>query len=482
MLALSTRGLWGSAYLFVLCVTLISTTLVLAQPVVGDGDSAVINSRSDSSLGASDKSNQLPIQISGIAASYVIFDALIVFLILFVGRRLRREAHSSNYSLEMVMLSHGHNKFDSDFDPSPISDYSVDSQFPSPVSPIKQTRGWDMSWPSGANGAGGGGGGHAQHKSRPSINSSVATIDESVVSADRRRAQEEMEYLYAAVMEHDAKKASVHTTPVTDEKSLAGTPLASPMAQAFPPQSHPQYQFQPPLSPRQENIATNKPRSSRRLSKLSNLSIFSPSSRSSAGSTNNKLKSPTSVRDLPISPPVKSPELVKTATYYQENQPPLSPRIYNPGPPPTAPLSHGYNRSSNSNSIQSPKGTSSFNLQPIAGTPNSSSTTMRTINVPPPLSINSSNSTLPFRSQFNPPQSAPYTKTTILERPVNVSGGPRTGMPTPYSPYMPFTPVTPLTPSRLVTKRDRKKQNKAQGLKVLHEDDLVKNDDELWGT
>jgi hypothetical protein len=77
--------------------------------------------------------------------------------------------------------------------------------------------------------------------------------------------------------------------------------------------------------------------------------------------------------------------------------------------------------------------------------------------------------------------SAPPTKTTILERPVHVPGGPRTGMPTPYSPYMPFTPVTPMTPSRLVTKRDRKRLDKSNGLKVLHEDDMVKNDDDLWG-
>lgn len=54
-------------------------------------------------------------------------------------------------------------------------------------------------------------------------------------------------------------------------------------------------------------------------------------------------------------------------------------------------------------------------------------------------------------------------------------------MPTPYSPYMPFTPVTPLTPSRIVTKRERKREGKESGLHVLNEDDIVKDDGDMWG-
>jgi len=54
-------------------------------------------------------------------------------------------------------------------------------------------------------------------------------------------------------------------------------------------------------------------------------------------------------------------------------------------------------------------------------------------------------------------------------------------MPTPYSPYMPFTPVTPLTPSRIVTKRERKREGKENGLHVLNEDDMVKDDGDMWG-
>ncbi|KAE8550862.1 hypothetical protein TMatcc_008926 [Talaromyces marneffei ATCC 18224] len=439
---------WLSGLLFTFC--LLSTTS--AQPI----SSITVTQRSEDS----NKSSQLPIQIGGIAASYVIFDAIVVFLLLFVGRRLRRAAHASNYSLDMVILQPLNNEFANSTDPSPISGYSVDTQFPSPVKP----RGWNMSWTSVTKG----------HKAQSSMNSSVATVDEDVVTADRRRAQEEMEFLYAAVMEHDAKKASAHNSPVMEDKSPIASPMASPrFADPNTANQYPSFPLQPtvqaPLSPRQGSIATNKSRTSQRLSRLSSLSIFSPGLRSSSSS--NKLKSPRSVRDLPISPPLKSPDPVETAAVtataatFQDSAPPMSPRIYNPGPPPTAPLP-------GTNTMQTPKG---FMLQPIT-TPSS----MRS-NAPAPLSINSSNSTLPFRQQFNPPMSAPPTKTTILERPVHIPGGPRTGMPTPYSPYMPFTPVTPMTPSRLVTKRDRKRLEKSNGLKVLHEDDMVKSDEDLWG-
>lgn len=417
--------------------------LVSSQPTSIEEDQKVHLRRAFSPT----ESNQLPVQVAGIVASYIIFDALVVFLLLFVGRRLRRAVQTSNCSLDVVMLQ-PIDKFGDSTDPSPISGVTGDTSFPSPDKP----RGWNMSWSSVSKG-------HKGHHTSMS-SSSVATVDESVVSADRRRAQEEMEILYAAVMEHDAKKASAKSSPVIDEKeplSPVEPPLQSP--QPFPP---PQYQYQAPLSPRQGSTATNKSRTSQRLSKISNLSIFNPSRLSSSNS--NKLKSPRSVRELPISPPIQSPEAVRTATL-QDSQP-LSPRIYNPGPPPTAPLA-------NSNNPYASRG---FALQPI-------SPPSTRAHGPAPLTINSnSTSALPFRQQFSPPQSAPPTKTTILERPAYVPGGPRTGMPTPYSPYMPFTPVTPLTPSRLVTKREKRRHEKTNGLRVLHEDDMVKNDEEIWGT
>jgi hypothetical protein len=45
---------------------------------------------------------------------------------------------------------------------------------------------------------------------------------------------------------------------------------------------------------------------------------------------------------------------------------------------------------------------------------------------------------------------------------------------------MPFTPLTPVTP-RLVTKKDRKAAKKAEGKRVITEEDAVKDDKEIWG-
>jgi hypothetical protein len=54
---------------------------------------------------------------------------------------------------------------------------------------------------------------------------------------------------------------------------------------------------------------------------------------------------------------------------------------------------------------------------------------------------------------------------------------PRTGVP--MSPYMPFTPMTPCTPG-LVSRQARKERIKAEGKKVLVEEDLVKDGEEMW--
>lgn len=397
-----------------------------------------------------DESN-LPLQIGGIVGSYVIFDALVVLLLLLVGRRLRRAVHSSNYSLDMVMLQPPAKPTVST-DPSPISDAST--VFPSP----DKARGWNMLWSNVPRGS----------KSHAS-NHSAATIDESVVSADRQKAQEDLERLYAAVMEYDERRAAGSPDPVDENHNKSVSPVGSPMQS---PRGFAQHQQ--PLSPRPETTSSTKSRASTRLSKIANLSIFSPTSPIS-----NKLRSPRlNIRKLPISPPAET-------SPYVENQP-LTPRIYNPGPPPSAPLAPTYSTD------QQKEQKETFVLQPIntgsssraaAPTPLNLNTTNNNNNKTNKTAVNTS-STLPFRQAFsdnNPPQSAPPTKTTILERPAHLSNAPRTGVPTPYSPYQPFTPVTPITPSRMVTKREKRRQERLNGLRVLQEDDLVKSDEELWG-
>jgi hypothetical protein len=205
--------------------------------------------------------------------------------------------------------------------------------------------------------------------------------------------------------------------------------------------------MKPPMSPK-----------SSRLSKISSLSLFNSNSRpqSKAG----KLRSPRlPLRNLSMSSPVVSPDLTAPNSY-GEDQVPLTPRLYNPAPPPAPPIT--ISQASSQVSLGKPPGRAP---------------------APAPLSLSTAShgsSSLPFRDAF-PLQSAPPTKTTVIERPLKPLNGPRTGLPTPYSPYMPFTPVTPLTPSRIVTKRQRKRETKENGLRALNEDDIVKDDGDMWG-
>lgn len=286
--------------------------------------------------------------------------------------------------------------------------------------------------------------------SQPSVNGSMLTVDESIIATDRQRAQDEMEMLYAAVMEHDAKKASAPEVPGTEPEFYAQSPdsqLTNPFTDRG---SHGSDNSLAPLK------SPTKGFNSSRLSKLFN-------SGSRANPEPSKVRSPRlALRKMAISSPMASPAAA-TPRNYEFDNPPLSPRIYNPGPPPVVPRQQP--------GVQQPM------LSPIKSGPGRARAP-----APAPLSLAtaSPSSSLPFREAY-PPQSAPATKTTILERPVKPRAGPVTGMATPYSPYMPFTPVTPFTPGRTVTKRQRKREERSNGLQVLNEDDLVKGDDDIWG-
>ncbi|KAJ5807990.1 hypothetical protein N7474_009259 [Penicillium riverlandense] len=370
----------------------------------------------------------LAIQLGSIVAAYVIFVAILLALLLLVGQRLRQTVQSSNYSLQMEMLRPV--KQTVSMDPSPISPMS--QNIPSP-----SKSGFTMSWGSLAKGA---------KVSHPSTNHSVVTVDESVVASDRQRAQDEMEKLYAAVMEYDEQKASGADVSMKEPDSSPDSNYTNPFTDRASRVPEP-----PSVSP------LKSPRTSSRLSRL-----FTSNSSPRPGGEQNKLRSPrlSNIRKAQISSPLASPEMVASPkSFYTQDQPPLSPRIYNPGPPPQAPRASAVVQFQN----------------PYAG------------RARPPAPLNlataaqpSSSTSLPFREAY-PPQSAPATKTTILDRPTKHRNGPMTGMPTPYSPYMPFTPVTPFTPGRTVNKKQRKREEKENGLRVLIEDDLVKDDNDMWG-
>ncbi|KAJ6080280.1 hypothetical protein N7467_010033 [Penicillium canescens] len=378
----------------------------------------------------------LAIQIGSIAGAYVIFVAVILALLLFVGRRLRRTVQSSNYTLHMEMLKPARPPVS--MDPSPVSPMS--HNLPSPKSSGFK------SWGS-LN--------RSTRPSQPSVNGSMLTVDESIVATDRQRAQDEMEMLYAAVMEHDAKKASTPDVSGKEPEFYAQSPdsqLTNPFTDRG---SHGSDNSLAPLK------SPTKGFNSSRLSKLFN-------SGSRANPDPSKVRSPRlALRKMAISSPMASPAAA-TPRAYEFDNPPLSPRIYNPGPPPVVPRQHP--------ASQQPVAQHPI-LSPIKPAPGRARAP-----APAPLSLAtaSPSSSLPFREAY-PPQSAPATKTTILERPMKTRAGPVTGMATPYSPYMPFTPVTPFTPGRTVTKRQRKREERSNGLQVLNEDDLVKGDDDIWG-
>ncbi|KAJ5586859.1 uncharacterized protein N7459_002624 [Penicillium hispanicum] len=368
----------------------------------------------------------LAIQIGSIVGSYVIFVAVLLALLLFVGRRLRRTVQSSNYSLQMEMLKPV--KSPVSMDPSPIS--PMTQNLPSP----SKSSGFTTSWGSIPRGA---------RPSQHSINGSMVTVDESIVASDRQRAQDQMEMLYAAVMEHDAQKAAgINVSSARDSDSQTQSPDS---------------QYTNPFTDRAASNVSEAPSMTRLKSpKPSRLSkLFS--SKSNANSDAGKLRSPRlPLRKLPISSPMASPDVHASQSYGHE-QPPLSPRFYTPGPPPSAPRA----------------GPAVGQIMPPSGR----------ARAPPPLRLapaTQPSSSLPFRDAY-PLQSAPATKTTILERPTQQRNGPITGVPTPYSAYMPFTPVTPFTPGRMVNKRQRRREEKENGLRVLNEDDLVQGDDDMWG-
>ncbi|KAL4928578.1 uncharacterized protein BDV17DRAFT_263827 [Aspergillus undulatus] len=451
----------------------------------------------------------LAVQIGGIVGAYVIFVAIILTLLLIVGRRLRRTVQSSNYTLQVEMMK----------PKAPMVPSAAGSVDPSPITPTNKSHGF-RSWTSLTKGP----------QSHRSNNGSVATIDhESVVAADRRRAQDQMEMLYAAVMAHDEARAAAGGSPVspTDDVSLKDLSPRSPMSyqsanpfsdyaqrvpepQSYPQPQLPQYQSQhqnqypapapaaaPAPAPAANATPTSPARSTTsRLSRISNLSLFQSNrdQASASASQGSKIRSPRFSRKpqtpvgISISSPLSSPHPASGPTS-PADQIPLSPRFYNPAPPPIPP-----NSTKPQFAASNPNAGAAANHTRNPTTTSNTSTSSRRAN-PPTLNLHSaspiapspvngpggSSSSLPFREAYPTLLSAPPTKTTILERPEKQLNGPRTGLPTPYSPYMPFTPLTPLTPSRIVTKKQRKQLGRENGLRALNEEDAVKGEEDMWG-
>ena len=455
----------------------------------------------------------LPAQIASIVGAYLLFVLCIGTAVLLVGRRLRRGALASPRALAMKMMKPMKSDSANAFDPSPISPTSTftyaNTFDPSPISPTSRfpyakspssTLGTREMWPSPQKSdLGYSFQNNKGHNKQASMQSSVATFDESVIEEDKAKNQEELERLYAAVMEHEEPKSTstLDRSPQQQRPPEFQHLRTSSIAQqsSFPAPND----IKPPDLPN-----STSPRKNTRPSPITTHSRAS--SRSSFGSFGQKR----GIRHLPISPPMGSPELVPEYSSRYGEAEPLSPRQYTPGPPPPTPSQRSAYRQEERRDAKtlSPRypDFSQTSIHPPSrrGSPQTYETQSSLRDptwqrrTPAPLAIKTQGghaptpqpsvhtAPLPFRSQHrNNTDRPPSTiKATVLESKPNhhYVEGPRTGVPmTPYSPYMPFTPLTPMTPSRLVTREERKRKEKDEGRRVATIADRVEEESEIWG-
>ena len=468
----------------------------------------------------------LPAQIASIAAAYVLALLFIGSALLFVGRRLRRAAQGSPTTLAMEMVRPVKPNVPQAFDPSPISPATSKNLYgPSPADTFDMKNNWPSPNKNNRESSGWGSTARGHTRRAPSYQGSVVTFDESVIEDDKERNEREMERLYAAVMQHDEHRASSGNV----------APQHRPLGQHPPELQHLRDVNSLPQSPpRSETTSpvrtlTKSPRSNHRPTPIS---IHSHnSSRSSLGSFTKKR----GLRNLAISPPMGSPEIVPDYGY-SENEP-LSPRIYDePGPPPpTPPQRRMFNEREDrretrlsprdarfpDNPLRSPRTvvpavpavpviqtipeiqqplppppSTTFGKQYTGRDPNKPKRTPAPLALRTQAASNSSGQTLgsnlrtaplplrnPYPTNLNASRPESMIKATVLETkgPGHSLRTPRTGVPmTPYSPYMPFTPLTPMTPSRLVTRQERKRRDKEEGKRVMTAEDAVTEEPDAW--
>ncbi|KAJ9657180.1 hypothetical protein H2201_008261 [Coniosporium apollinis] len=444
-------------------------------PSPEDGPPLSANASRDKSL--------LPAQICGILGGYIITILFIGACLLIFGRRLRKQALlAAQGAIEVEMVKPTGKGFD-------------------PISPASTARTWLPS-PSKLK--------HTFRKSATSLTDnpkspggiSVASFDSRVIESDKEKRQQEMERLYAAVAAHDSAQSKVVYSAETEEIRPASGG-SSPPSGTSPPKKPgrrlPQLQTAlnaahldvpgSPASPRSpirtiyppDYPMAVRPQQSSVTQPSSPRSILTRKDRTpSMGSASSKTRR--GLRNLRISAPLDR----YPADDDDEAKTPLSPRFYNPGPPPSPPnasapttpgtvdgLDDHYEGLDKPQPLPRPAPQRSNSRHSSTAVP-----TLSTISVA--QSASPSTSTLPLRALGD--AALPATKTTYLERRRDALGltTPRTGVPaTPYSPYMPFTPITPVTP-HLVSRHERKMMKKNEVKKVATADDQVKDEKELW--
>lgn len=427
---------------------------------------------------------RLPYEIVGVVGGYVLTVLIWGILLLTVGRKMRRKALEPPPALE----------FEQELKP-------IRPTMETPISPssMRSATSWVRKFKKGGESLSG------STPVSPAVQSPMS-FDQKVIDADRQRAQDDMERLYAAVMDHDAKKHSRQTSLATVEeppqppasiRSERRRPSAISTTQRAPNGSTPVSPIKAIYPPEYSNSMT-APLPHSRTSSLraeqpppSPRSILSKHSRlSSAGRQEKSARF--NLKNLRISGPIQS---YGGAAPDDEARTPLSPRFYpDPGAPPSPPT-----QPTSPSTPYSPtepaeiERAHSLRIPLPHPAPQRHAGPSLSISPPPPPKPTTSRSPtmtptnhLPFRSyQTDAPLRSPGIQTTVLDRrPDKLSlQTPRTGVPfTPYSPYMPFTPITPVTP-HLVTKKERKEKGRrregAERLGTL--DELVQSPKEIFG-
>ncbi|KAI9761507.1 MAG: hypothetical protein M4579_001017 [Chaenotheca gracillima] len=445
-------------------VALVSTLLwTLIEPASGgfiDNDPAPPPDKgAPLSAGASRDTSLLPAQLCAIAGSYILTVVLIGVALLFAGRRLRNGAKTSSRYLDLEMVR-------------PVLIKSNDT---TPISP--GSRGQSV-WPSPA----------MKGVSSFSPTKGGFNFDERVIEKDRAQREQDMERLYAAVMEQDEGEGEEVSSPTVESNPISPRKL--------PPPSFPPPKAGGASAPRKGPSLPASPRSptSTIASRASSLASLASRRRDTNGSRI------TTIRGLPISSPVPTP------TYSLHNrmasdEEPLTPAYPPPAPPMSPPLPTPSRRSTASRgpppAIQTSATANASNVSiPSAGAPTPRSFAGRPLPLRSHPSYSSSTTSVLSPTTAAAPGTGPLspnqTKVTILERRPpgyghsNMYGNPlasaRTpgtaGMPVPYSPYMPFTPITPIMTPRLITRDERKRRQREEGREIVEE--MVKDDGEIW--
>ncbi|KAL1621740.1 hypothetical protein SLS54_005263 [Diplodia seriata] len=461
----------------------------------------------------------LPAQICAIIGAYIFCVLVVGTALLTYGRKMRRAVTDQRVD---VVKANGTNGFEM----TPVSPLRG---WRSPLSPSKLKHAFKKSQASIAE---------RQQQSVPTSPispscQSMTSFDQNFLKNQQEERQKEMERLYAAVMEHDEEKnkkapnsSDEEIQEVPDEErrhypvqQKGRPPMINTSASLRVPSGQNPASPISPASPRSPVRAIYPPESPMAATRRQNYTSPPPSSprghfakkdrTASIGSNGSKTRR--SIRNLRISGPIA--KYPGQGGDDEEARTPLSPRFYNPGPPPSPPsasqtpttpgtaeslgpfryedLGHPHplprphpQRSESGrmldarsmHSTHSPRPSNGSNTIDIAmragdapqAQPSGPPPAIRTTDLPPPprlggahhhasaRSATSSTSELPLRSMTPGSAQLPTTKTTVLEarnRTRDVLSPSNRGLRTPATgvPMTPYSPYMPYTPITPVT-------------------------------